>query len=135
MILSGDTAHRETFFRKNRRGGVALTVNETYLRNDSTMLGNMDGKDVNVEDFLALLQSAHSARVLIVDTNVILHQIDLIETEIELIDLVIVPLTTLSELKKLNLSVFKRMTTLIQSESRHFLVYANICKSDTFSER
>lgn len=71
-----------------------------------------------MHDTHIISSSSHTA-----DTNVVLHQIDLLENH--KITNVIVLQTVLDEVKHINLSIYNRLRALTGNPDRHFHVFAN----------
>ncbi|KAL0289392.1 UNVERIFIED_CONTAM: Exosome complex exonuclease RRP44A, partial [Sesamum angustifolium] len=68
--------------------------------------------------------------IIIVDTNVVLHQIDLLENPA--IDDVVVLSVVLEEVKNKNLSVYNRLRALCSNSQRRFFVFSNEYHKDTY---
>uniref|UniRef100_A0A804MK26 RRM domain-containing protein n=1 Tax=Zea mays TaxID=4577 RepID=A0A804MK26_MAIZE len=66
---------------------------------------------------------AAAAAILIVDTNIVLHQIDLLENPV--IEDVVLLSVMLDEVKNKNLSVFNRIKALCINKAQRFYVFAN----------
>ncbi|TVU48520.1 hypothetical protein EJB05_08158 [Eragrostis curvula] len=74
--------------------------------------------------------SSDAAAILVVDTNVVLHQIDLLENTA--IEDVVVLSVVLEEVKNKNLAVFNRIKALCLNKARRFYVFANEQHRDTY---
>jgi hypothetical protein len=74
---------------------------------------------------IQLVSEAPHHHLLIIDTNVILHQIDVLEYNCPATSLVIILQTVLSEVKHLNQAIYRRVMKLLQNESRSYIFYPN----------
>ncbi|KAG6701726.1 hypothetical protein I3842_07G001100 [Carya illinoinensis] len=118
--------HSKTFVKKTRGGKVNKQVREHYLRDDIYC-----GAPIcKVCDSSAARLSPSASTILIVDTNVVLHQIDLLENSA--IDDVVMLSIVLEEVKNKNMSVYNRVRALCSNSMRRFFVFANENHKDTF---
>jgi len=115
--MSGLSAVQRVFVKRTRRGQVKTHVRQQYLRDDLPT-GSPHLDEPHLEPKLA------GARYLVLDTNVVLHQIDLLERP-TLCD-VIVTQTVLDEVRHNKISVHKRLRALIADEKRRFLARARV---------
>uniref|UniRef100_A0A4W6DQ62 Protein DIS3 homolog n=1 Tax=Lates calcarifer TaxID=8187 RepID=A0A4W6DQ62_LATCA len=128
----------KTFVKKTRSGGVMKIVREHYLRDDiwcgseacteckqeSTVLQ----KDACIESNLCSYP-----HYLIPDTNVVLHQIDVLEDP--MIRNVIILQTVLQEVRHRSAPVYKRLKDIIHEKEKHFYTFTNEHRRETFIER
>ncbi|XP_063347449.1 exosome complex exonuclease RRP44 [Pelmatolapia mariae] len=128
----------KTFVKKTRSGGVMKVVREHYLRDDiwcgsevcteckqeSTVLQ----KDACMES--SLCSYPH---YLVPDTNVVLHQIDILEDPV--ICNVIILQTVLQEVRHRSAPVYKRLKDIIHEKEKRFYTFTNEHHRDTFIER
>ncbi|KAM8738064.1 exosome complex exonuclease RRP44 [Acanthopagrus schlegelii] len=128
----------KTFVKKTRSGGVMKIVREHYLRDDiwcgsevcteckqeSTVLQ----RDACIES--SLCSYSH---YLIPDTNVVLHQIDVLEDPV--IRNVIILQTVLQEVRHRSAPVYKRLKDIIHEKEKHFYTFTNEHHRETFIER
>ena len=127
---------REAFFRRSRRGQVVRIVRERYLRQDADIgCGYMHGLRVAAEQLEELVGGSPHRQLLVVDTNIALHQVDVLEYRCPATALVLVPQTVLQELRHLNLAAFKRVLSLFNDESKSFIFYPNELSIHTSSYR
>ena len=72
---------------------------------------------------------------IIIDTNVALHQMDFLDVAVTdgVLQNMIVLQTVLEEVKHRNLSVYKRLKTMVQKGGRNVFVFANEHHADTYS--
>ncbi|XP_060878753.1 exosome complex exonuclease RRP44 [Metopolophium dirhodum] len=128
----------KTFIRKTKRGNILKIVREHYLRDDIGCGSKICKKcKHNSERPLVKHQSINTdfqdKHYLLVDTNVVLHQIDALEDET--LKNVIILQTVLEEVKHLSHSVYKRLMDIIGNYSRSFYVFVNVYHRDTYVER
>nr|CAB3502140.1 unnamed protein product [Digitaria exilis] len=98
----------------------AQVVREHYLRDDIYCgFAPCSTCDAAAERKL----DAAAAAILVVDTNVVLHQIDLLENPA--IEDVVLLSVVLDEVKNKNLAVFNRIKALCTNKARRFYVFAN----------
>ncbi|CAH9099659.1 unnamed protein product [Cuscuta epithymum] len=116
----------KSFVRKTKQGKVIKVVREHYLRDD-IYCGASFCKTCDVSS--ARLSSSASP-ILVVDTNVVLHQIDLLENPS--IDDVVVLSVVLEEVKNKNISVYNRLRALCSDSLRKFFVFSNEYHKDTY---
>ncbi|KAF3708111.1 Exosome complex exonuclease RRP44 [Channa argus] len=128
----------KTFVKKTRAGGVMKIVREHYLRDDiwcgseacieckqeSTVLQ----KDACIESNLCSYP-----HYLLPDTNVVLHQIDVLEDPV--IRNVIILQTVLQEVRHRSAPIYKRLKDIIHEKEKHFYTFTNEHHRDTFIER
>ncbi|GAV92505.1 LOW QUALITY PROTEIN: RNB domain-containing protein/PIN_4 domain-containing protein, partial [Cephalotus follicularis] len=112
------------FNKKTRQGRVQKQVREVYLRDDIYC----GAKSCKACDSSSACLA--SSIILVVDTNVVLNQIDLLENPA--IDDIVVLTVVLDEVKNKNLSVYNRIRALCSNSFRKFFVFANEFHKDTY---
>ncbi|KAK0045183.1 exosome complex exonuclease RRP44 [Biomphalaria pfeifferi] len=128
------------FIKKTRLGGVMKIVREHYLRDDISCgsmacVKNCQGLErepleESPDSDSSLLRKSH---YVIPDTNVVLHQIDVLEDPS--IKNVIILQTVLDEIRHRSAPVYKRVTEMISSSQKHFYTYCNEFNMNTYVER
>ncbi|KAL2087626.1 hypothetical protein ACEWY4_016454 [Coilia grayii] len=128
----------KTFVKKTRSGGILKVVREHYLRDDIWC-----GSEVCVEckDETPVLEKdpcmesnlCTFPHYLIPDTNVVLHQIDVLEDR--LIRNVIILQTVLQEVRHRSAPVYKRIKDAIHTKEKNFYTFTNEHHRETFIER
>ncbi len=84
------------------------------------------GRTLTPEDLVTLAtELGNNRKFLVLDTNVILCQMDLLEKGGEAISCMIVLGTVMSEVRRQNLSLHLRLTRLLKKEDRAFVFLAN----------
>ena len=121
------------FFRRTRRGRVLKVVREHYLRDDLPWDGG-GGSAGRLEHKPA------SGRYLVLDTNVVLHQMDLLDHACDggpcdaLCNIIVLE-TVMEEVKHRSLAVFNRLRALINRPERRVIVFANEHHEETYVDR
>ncbi|CAK9137039.1 unnamed protein product [Ilex paraguariensis] len=116
----------KSFVRKTKGGKVLKVVREHYLRDDIYCGASF----CKACDSSTARLSSTAATILIVDTNVVLNQIDLLENPA--IDDVVVLSVVLEEVKNKNLGVYNRVRALCSNSMRKFFVFSNEYHKDTY---
>ncbi|KAG4139233.1 hypothetical protein ERO13_D07G178500v2 [Gossypium hirsutum] len=119
-----------TFSRKTKAGRIKKEVREIYLRDD-IYCGAAACKTCDTSTSRAPLDVA--SPLLILDTNVLLHQIDLLENSA--IDNAVLLSVVLDEVKNKNMAVYNRIRALSTNPLRKFYVFSNQFHKDTFVKR
>ncbi|KAJ0098239.1 hypothetical protein Patl1_29293 [Pistacia atlantica] len=115
------------FNKKTRNNRIKKEVREVYLRDD-IWCGASSCK--TCDSSVARLTAS---TILVVDTNVVLNQIDLLENAA--IDDVVVLSVVLDEVKNKNVSVYNRIRALCSNSLRRFYVFSNKFHKDTHVEK
>jgi exosome complex exonuclease DIS3/RRP44 len=140
------------FMKKNRRGNVLKIVREHYLRDDlscgsklctslvcSAPQQQKTTSDIDrsqlILDASPILNSSliKHPHYIIPDTNIILHQMDVLEDPI--FTNVIICQTVLQEVKQRSISCYQRVTQLIGSLERKFFCFVNEFHKDVYVKR
>jgi exosome complex exonuclease DIS3/RRP44 len=121
---------RRQFFKKTRRGKVVQPVQEKYLHSDLEC-GYMCGKNVSCANLRDMVAQAPHKQLLVIDTNIAMHQVDVLEYNCPATSLMVVLQTVLQELKHLNNSVYGRVLNLMKDSSRSFIFYPNEASTNT----
>uniref|UniRef100_A0A3B3TXL2 Exosome complex exonuclease RRP44 n=1 Tax=Poecilia latipinna TaxID=48699 RepID=A0A3B3TXL2_9TELE len=128
----------KTFVKKTRSGGVLKVVREHYLRDDiwcGSEVCTECKQDSTVLQRDACIESSLCPypHYLVPDTNVVLHQIDVLEDPV--IRNVIILQTVLQEVRHRSAPVYKRLKDIIHEQGRHFYTFTNEHHRETFIER
>ena len=131
----------KTFFRKTKGGNVFKIVREHYLRDDihcgskacdkclyRNRTVNLDDEDSSIKN--SIMSGPY---YLLLDTNVVLDQIDILEEDV--ITNVIILQTVLEEVKHRSSNVYKKLKDIISNTNRRFYVFVNEHHKDTYVER
>ncbi|KAL3629670.1 Exosome complex exonuclease RRP44 A [Castilleja foliolosa] len=116
----------KSFVKKTRQGKVVKVVREHYLRDDIYCGSPL----CTVCDVAAARLSPTASTIIVVDTNVVLHQIDLLENPA--INDVVVLSVVLEEVKNRNLSVYNRLRAICSNSLRRFFIFSNEYHKDTY---
>ncbi|PNX91628.1 exosome complex exonuclease rrp44-like protein, partial [Trifolium pratense] len=111
--------HNKSFVKKTKGGKVMKQVREHYLRDDIYC----GAPSCTVCDTSNARLSASPSTILVLDTNVVLNQIDLLENPA--IDDVVVLSIVLDEVKNKNMSVYNRLRAICNNSMRKFFVFSN----------
>lgn len=128
----------KSFTAKNKRGNVVKVVKEHYLRDD--IYCGVEGCTVCKNVKLSLVQEAMISsaaptqrHLLIVDTNVVYQQIDLLCSP--LIHDVVILQTVAEELRGKSMPVFTKLKGLLETPERRFFLFSNEHNRDTFVDK
>ncbi|KAL3677411.1 hypothetical protein R1sor_027359 [Riccia sorocarpa] len=116
----------KSFVKKTRHGKVLKVVREHYLRDDIAC-GTIS---CTLCDNSKACLSSSPGQITIFDTNVALHQIDLLENAA--VSNVVVLSLVLDEVKNKNISVYNRLRTICSNPSRNFFVFSNENHRETY---
>uniref|UniRef100_A0A1A8JAN1 Exosome complex exonuclease RRP44 n=2 Tax=Nothobranchius kuhntae TaxID=321403 RepID=A0A1A8JAN1_NOTKU len=128
----------KTFVKKTRSGGVMKVVREHYLRDDiwcgsETCTECKQDSPVLQNDACVESNLCSYPHYLVPDTNVVLHQIDVLENPV--IRNVIILQTVLQEVRHRSAPVHKRLKDIIHEKEKHFYTFTNEHHRETFIER
>ncbi|TGZ55492.1 exosome complex exonuclease RRP44 [Temnothorax longispinosus] len=129
------------FFRKTKGGKIFKTVREHYLRDDiycgfkKCTKCKARPRDMVLEEEDAGAKSSliPSPYFLVLDTNIILDQIDILEEDV--ITNVIILQTVLEEIRHKSSTVYKKLKAIIGNPTRKFFVFINEHHRETYIER
>ncbi|XP_068183620.1 exosome complex exonuclease RRP44 [Antennarius striatus] len=128
----------KTFVKKTRSGGVLKIVREHYLRDD-IWCGSEVCDECKQESTVLQRDACMESNLcsfphyLIPDTNVVLHQIDILEDPV--IRNVIILQTVLQEVRHRSAPVYKRLKDIIHEKEKQFYTFTNEHHRETFIER
>ncbi|GAU42819.1 hypothetical protein TSUD_185770 [Trifolium subterraneum] len=111
--------HNKAYVKKTKGGKVMKQVREHYLRDDIYC----GAPFCTVCDSYGARLSASPSTILVLDTNVVLNQIDLLENPA--IDDVVVLSIVLEEVKNKAMSVYNRLRAICSNSTRKFFVFSN----------
>ncbi|CAK1598616.1 unnamed protein product [Parnassius mnemosyne] len=130
----------KTFLTKTKRGNILKIVREHYLRDDLLCGSAACNICPHKDDEYILDSKPHSIcalfdyeHYLILDTNVVLHQIDVLEEDA--LTNVIILQTVLEEVKHQNTAIYQRLLEIIGKKTRKFYSFVNEHHKDTYIER
>eukprot|EP00300_Choanocystis_sp_HF-7_P013762 c18439_g1_i1.p1 GENE.c18439_g1_i1~~c18439_g1_i1.p1 ORF type:complete len:968 (+),score=237.71 c18439_g1_i1:29-2932(+) len=124
----------KSFIKKTRKGHVIRVTREHYLRDDLSCGSECCSvcQQLFVPRPLPLTKEAKE--YLVLDTNVVLHQMDLLEHPASM-NHVICLQTVLEETRHRDLSMYARIRNIISDDSRHFYVFCNEHHRETNAPR
>ncbi|NXS56277.1 RRP44 exonuclease, partial [Brachypteracias leptosomus] len=134
-----------TFLKRTRAGAVVKVVREHYLRDDIPCgaaacglcppqpAGTGPGTGLEAQPSGAASNLCPGPHYLLPDTNLLLHQIDILEDPV--IKNVIVLQTVLQEVRNRSAPVYKRVRDVIQNPEKHFYSFTNEHHRETYIEQ
>ncbi|XP_072784389.1 exosome complex exonuclease RRP44 isoform X1 [Taeniopygia guttata] len=134
-----------TFVKRTRAGAVVKVVREHYLRDDiacgaaacrlcpRAAPGGGSAPGLEARPGGPGSSLCPGPHFLLPDTNLLLHQIDILEDPV--IKNVIVLQTVLQEVRNRSAPVYKRIRDLIQNPEKHFYSFTNEHHRDTYIEQ
>ncbi|KAJ3297254.1 exosome catalytic subunit dis3 [Borealophlyctis nickersoniae] len=127
----------KAFVRKTRRGNIVKVVKEHYLRDD-LYCGVTGCSRCPAHSAILAPQPRRTAvapvpHYIVPDTNVLYHQIDVIE-HTAFLDVIVLQ-TVLEELRHRSNAVYNRVRQLIEERTRRFYVFCNEHHRETYVER
>jgi hypothetical protein len=127
-------ATQSVFHKRTRRGKLLRVTKERYPRHDCEF-GYLHGNLLDTTAILSLTEEESLKEAIVIDTNIGIHHIDALESASWDNVLVVICQTVLSEAKKLNGSIFKRLTSLLANKNKLFLFYPNELSTSTMQPR
>jgi exosome complex exonuclease DIS3/RRP44 len=79
-------------------------------------------------------ESPHQ-QLLVIDTNVALHQIDILEHDCPATGLIVILQTVLQEVRHRNLAVYRRLCNLVKNEKKNYIFFPNEVSQETVCDR
>ncbi|XP_061301268.1 exosome complex exonuclease RRP44 [Pezoporus flaviventris] len=132
-----------TFVKRTRAGAVVKVVREHYLRDDipcgaaacrlCPLRPDAPAPSLEARPGGAASSLCPAPHYLLPDTNVLLHQIDILEDPV--IKNVIVLQTVLQEVRNRSIPVYKRIRDVIQTPEKHFYSFTNEHHRETYIEQ
>ena len=127
----------KTFLKKTRTGKVLKIVREHYLRDDLGCGSEALGGTTLSADPESLTNCFSDPHYIILDTNIILNQIDILEVSAKDggFQNVIILQTVLEEVRHRSSPIYKRLRDIISDPTRRFYVFINEHHKDTYIEK
>lgn len=125
------------YYRKTRRNTVQKVVYERYLREDIPCGVETCELCKDLSEFKeqsCLSQKPALGQYVVIDTNVVMKQIDFLERPNGMKD-VVVPITVLKEVKHLDPHTYYRLRAITSDPDRRFYVFSNEFQKKCFIER
>lgn len=124
----------KTAFKRTRRGKVIRSVTECYLRDD-LKLGYLHNEPLDIVKFTDLLSQYSTNPIVLVDTNIIIHHMDILEARSPATSIIIIPQTAFNEVKHINTSLYKRLVTLLNDTDRNYIFIPNEFLTGVYCKR
>ena len=112
------------FFKKKVKGNISRQVIEKYYRTD-TECGYIRGTRIKSSDICSSLSKSAHQVLLLFDTNIFIHHMDVLENNCPLFTNFVVLETVLNEVKNLNMSLYHRLLVLLRDESKNVIYFPN----------
>ncbi len=125
---------QSVYHKRTRQGRLVRITHERYPRRDCNA-GYLHGRAIDPQALLTIMEEASLKEIVVVDTNIVIHHIDALESAHMNRTMIIFCQTVLSETRKLNSSIFKRATSLLADANKHFLFYPNELSAMTLQTR
>uniref|UniRef100_A0A0K8RWL1 Exosome complex exonuclease RRP44 n=1 Tax=Crotalus horridus TaxID=35024 RepID=A0A0K8RWL1_CROHD len=130
-----------SFLKRTRGGAVLKVVREHYLRDDvgcgvpacPLCEGEVPQRGLQAAPSCPASPLVPRPHYLLLDTNVVLHQIDVLEDAA--IGNVIIPQTVLQEVRKRSAAVYGRIKDAIATPEKHFYAFTNEHHKETYIEQ
>eukprot|EP00505_MAST-04D_sp_SCG-Rhode-Island_P002029 Stramenopile-MAST_4_protein_2029 len=130
------TAH--AFPVHTRRGKLLRVVREHYLRDDlgcGTTCWQQEQGVLHLSENLPRPVDANYVDYLVLDTNVVLKQIDLLELNVLPLSRLIIMQTVLEEVQHKSNSIYNRLVQLVQHSERQTILFPNEHHTETHVDR
>lgn len=128
----------KSFIKASRSGNFLKIVREHYIRDDiycgihSCNLCTVSDSSLS-EDFCSKSTKFEPKHFLILDTNVVLDQIDVLEESV--LGNVIILHTVLKEVRHRSLPIYRRLISIVDNPSRCFYIFTNDHHKETYAKQ
>ncbi|ORX84255.1 RNB-domain-containing protein [Anaeromyces robustus] len=125
------------FVKRTRKGNVIKVIKEHYLRDD--IWCSVEGCDKCKQEKIHLSCNPRKTKLsefpqlIIPDTNIFLHQIDIIE-HVAFTNVIVLQ-TVLDEVRARSLQIYNRIKTMLEEVPKHFYLFSNEHNRHTAIER
>ena len=128
---------KKSFFKRSKRGHLIKICNEKYLSHHQCGYVYADDghKCITSDDLRRMIMEAPHKQLIVIDTNIALHQIDVLEHDCPATSHIVITQTLLQELRHLNISIYKRLLQIVKDQNRSCLFYPNELSIDTAVNR
>ncbi|ORX43308.1 RNB-domain-containing protein [Piromyces finnis] len=126
-----------TFVKRTRKGNVIKVIKEHYLRDD--IWCSVEGCEKCKQEKIHLSCNPRKTKLsefpqlIIPDTNIFLHQIDIME-HVAFTNVIVLQ-TVLDEVRGRSLQIYNRIKTLLEEVPKHFYLFSNEHNRHTAIER
>ena len=122
--------NNRSFVKKTKAGRVMKVVREHYLRDDIYVGSELAAPEFRGPDPSSWKLAKDASAYVVVDTNVALHQMDLLAHAC--VTDVVVPSVVLEECRARSRPSYERLRALCQDPAKRFFVFANEHHRDTY---
>ena len=122
--------NNRSFVKKTKAGRVMKVVREHYLRDDIYVGSELAAPEFRGPDPSTWKLAKDASAYVVVDTNVALHQMDLLAHKC--VTDVVVPSVVLEECRARSRPSYERLRQLCQDPAKRFFVFANEHHRDTY---
>ena len=122
--------NNRSFVKKTKAGRVMKVVREHYLRDDIYVGSELAAPEFRGPDPSSWKLAKDASAYVVVDTNVALHQMDLLAHKC--VTDVVVPSVVLEECRARSRPSYERLRQLCQDPAKRFFVFANEHHRDTY---
>jgi len=122
--------NNRSFVKKTKAGRVMKVVREHYLRDDIYVGSELAAPEFRGPDPSSWKLAKDASAYVVVDTNVALHQMDLLAHAC--VTDVVVPSVVLEECRARSRPSYERLRALCQDPTKRFFVFANEHHRDTY---
>lgn len=142
----GAMLRQKSFVKVTRGGGVAKVVREHYLRDDIPcgvegcleclrLMEALSEAPILLNPSLQTVANSAigKAHIILPDTNILLHHLDVLETA--LFQDIVVLQTVLEEVKSNSLAIYRRVRALVSQPAKRLFVFSNENHRQTFIEK
>lgn len=119
-------------FIKTKKGKILTIIREHYLRDDIPCLSQFCSVCEIPKKINYLTTTPYNNKYLILDEETAFRQLDLLEIEDESLSNIIILETVLESIRIRNLSAYNRLSNLIRSPNKHFVLFSNEHNKDTY---
>ena len=121
---------QRSFVKKTKAGRVMKVVREHYLRDDIYVGCELATEEYRGPDQSTWKLSPGASKFIVIDTNVALHQLDLLAHK-SIADVVVLSVV-LEECRNRSKSSYDRLRSMCQDPTKRFFVFANEHHRDTY---
>jgi exosome complex exonuclease DIS3/RRP44 len=131
-IVPNGIGTKSSNYRKNRNGSIVLQLQEVYTRDSENVEFCLSkSTPISKSMIVSLFDQLEVEFLYVLDTNIVLQYIDFLETHSSFLKLAVIPQTVVHEIRHLNISVYRKVVSLLKSDSNHYVFIPNIYLKET----